>query len=148
MTDKPDKTKSQDENNESLVMALESIKGLLAIGEKNRNKDHDSIDIANSHDAKSEEETKPEVPVLQDIIIPGKPVPSKPIPEETSLENNEQVQAATATSKQPKIDAEALYTFQTQLEHELHDKLLTYVIQLEDELKEKIEAYIKEQLEK
>jgi len=141
MTKASDKANDQDENNDSLVMALESIKSLLATSEKRRAQvDEEGTDMAETRQAEAEDASETEVPVLEDIIIPGRPAPGK------ATQGQDEQAAETNPVAQAEIDADELLAFQLQLEQELHDRLSNYAGQLEHELKEKIAAFVQQQL--
>ena len=126
-TDKPNKPKSSDEN-ENLVKALESIKILLATSETKLSEARKSISQASAHSLK----TTREVPVLEDVIVPGKQMESgKPAPAPDRASDNK---AAV-----PQAD---LTTFKLELEAEMKRKLSAYAATLEEELKTKIREYL------
>ena len=143
MSKTSDKSKGRDDNNDSLVMALESIKTLLASGGKKRAEAAAETEIIKPAEPEVEVEpqSEPEVPVLDNIIIPGHPVS-----EEVTAE--EPTPPPSGAEQQNEINAGALAAFQAQLEHELHDKLSNYVGQLEQELKQRIAAFIQAQQKK
>jgi len=126
-TDKPNKPKSSDEN-ENLVKALESIKILLATSETKLSAARKSISQASAHSLK----TTREVPVLEDVIVPGKQMASdKQAPAPDRASDNK--------AAAPQAD---LATFKLELEAEMKRKLSAYAATLEEELKTKIREYL------
>lgn len=130
MVDKPDKPDKPLDENESLVKALESIKSLLATSETKLSQARESISLASAHSLKMTRE----VPVLDDVIVPGKTIP------ETGPAPKADLRSETKPVKS--ISPAELQTFRTELEKELHTKLTAYAAQLEDELKAKIQEYL------
>ena len=127
MVDKPDKPLDE---NESLVKALESIKSLLATSETKLSQARESISLASAHSLKMTRE----VPVLDDVIVPGK-----------AMEPTE-AEAKPAAEKPAKTDPAAdLQSFRAELEKDMHTKLTAYAAKLEDELKARIRAYLDKQ---
>lgn len=144
-----DKKRQLDDDNESLVKALESINALLATSESKLNKARESIDQASSFAIKNDND----VPVLEDIVVPGKmaKIPELPEISETSPAQNsetpeqaEEQQPAPTTSPGP--DAESLALLKMELENEMHEKLISYAAQLEEDLKAKIQIYLEQRL--
>ncbi|MDH5409078.1 MAG: hypothetical protein OEZ33_07160 [Gammaproteobacteria bacterium] len=145
MADNSDKRDKLNEDNESMVKALESIKSLLATSEDKLNKARESINQASQFALKSDPD---EVPELDDIII----VPRK--------------SATEASEKEPQIDfadtqfveadpdqeldvddesfADSLIQLRTELEYELEHKLKTYAARLEEDLKARIQIFIEQ----
>lgn len=124
MADKPNKPLDE---NESLVKALESIKSLLATSETKLSQARESISLASAHSLKMTRE----VPVLDDVIVPGK-----------TMEATEAA-AKPGVEKPAKPDPAAdLKTFRAELEKDLHNKLTAYAAKLEDELKTRIRDYL------
>lgn len=119
--DKPDKPVDENEN---LVKALESIKSLLATSETKLSQARESISQASAHSLKM----TTEVPVLEDVVVPGKPSPATQ-------------QAETKEPQPANESADDLSALQAQLETEMHDKLQAFAQQLELELKQKIKDY-------
>ncbi len=115
------------DDNENMLKALESIKSLLATSETKLTQARKSISQASAQSLKM----STEVPVLEDVIVPGKPPPTTTPPD------------ATPPPK-PTPSANELSTLQTRLETEMHEKLLEFAQQLELELKQKIKDYIEE----
>lgn len=125
-TDKPDKPLDE---NESLVKALESIKTLLATSETKLSQARESISLASAHSLKMTRE----VPVLEDVIVPGKAMePSEPTAKPV---------AEKPAKTDPATNAD-LETFRAELEKDMHSKLTAYAAKLEDELKARIREYI------
>lgn len=125
MADAPDKPDTPLDDNEALVNALESIKSLLATSETKLNQARESISQASAQSLKITRE----VPVLEDVVVPGKPPqPSKAPPEPP----------APATSE------DTLKAFQAQLEADMQVRLLAFTAQLEQELKQKIKEFIRQ----
>ena len=127
MTNDADKPDKPTDENENLVKALESIKTLLATSETKLSQARESISKASAHSLKM----TTEVPMLDDVVVPGKPL--------ESAEPNSQTTTPTKPAPSPKIDLSA---FQTELEKELHSKLSAYAAKLEEELKAKFRDYI------
>jgi len=127
MADDADKPNKPTDENENLVKALESIKTLLATSETKLSQARESISQASAHSLKM----TTEVPVLDDVVVPGKPPPEAKQAEE---------------DKQSGADhsADALSALQARLETEMHEKLLNFTQQLELELKQKIKDYIEQ----
>ena len=130
MADKTDKPDKYAEENENLVKALESIKSLLATSETKLSQARASISQASAHSLKM---TK-EVPMLEDVIIPGRPVDSEPV-------KTPEQHAAKATKQSSNRDAE-LQAFRAALEDEMKEKLYSYAAKLEKELKDRIQAFL------
>lgn len=126
-TDKPNKPLDE---NETLVNALESIKGLLATSEAKLSKARESISLASAHSLKMTSE----VPVLDEVVVPGKPLEST----ETDTPTATTIEPETA----PQMDMTA---FKAELEQEMRDKLAAYATELEQELKAKIRDYLDKQ---
>ena len=127
-SDKPDKPLDE---NETLVNALESIKSLLATSETKLSQARESISQASAHSLKMTRE----VPVLDDVIVPGKSL--EPTEEETKTGTADTPE--TETPATPKPD---LASFKAELEQEMRHKLGAYAAQLEEELKAKIQTYL------
>ena len=129
MADKTDKPDKYADENENLVKALESIKSLLATSETKLSQARASISQASAHSLKM---TK-EVPMLEDVIIPGRPVDSEPT----------RAAEQPATKAKPTSDRDSeLQAFKTALEDEMKEKLHAYAAKLEKELKAKIQAFL------
>lgn len=126
-SDKPDKPLDE---NETLVNALESIKSLLATSETKLSQARESISQASAHSLKMTRE----VPVLDDVIVPGKSL--EPTEADTKAET---IPAPRAAPPSPKPD---LASFKAELEQEMRSKLSAYAAQLEEELKAKIQTYL------
>ena len=131
MTDDADKPDKPLDENETLVRALESIKGLLATSESKLSQARESISLASAHSLKMTRE----VPVLDDVVVPGKTL--KPAEPETS---------DSAQSEPETANPDELNSFIAELEKDLHLKLMDYAQQLELEIKQKIMDYLKQQL--
>lgn len=125
MADDADKPDKPIDDNENLVKALESIKSLLATSETKLNQARESISQASAHSLKKTRE----VPVLDNVVVPGKAQP------EAGQADQDTPQAAG----QP---AETLDALRARLETEMHDKLLEFAQKLELELKQKIKDYL------
>ena len=123
-TDKPDKPIDENEN---LVKALESIKILLATSETKLSQARESISLASAHSLKMTSE----VPVLDDVIVPGKAV--------EPVKQTVQTRPESEPNKSTSVD---LQTFKAELENEMHNKLSAFAAQLEEELKLKIQQYL------
>ncbi len=125
--DKPDKPLDE---NETLVKALESIKSLLATSESKLSQARESISQASAHSLKMTRD----VPVLDQVIVPGKPVES----------TDTDTQPGTSEPQpEPQAEPQAdLASFKAALEKEMQEKLAAYVLVLEEELKARIEAYL------
>lgn len=105
------------DDNEAMVKALESIKSLLATSETKLSQARESINQASAHSLKMTSE----VPVLDEVIVPGKPHEST----ETEM------QTATTTEPEETSQQIDLTSFKAQLETEIHEKLLKFAQQLE-----------------
>jgi len=123
-TDKPDKPVDENEN---LVKALESIKSLLATSETKLSQARESISQASAHSLKMTSE----VPVLDDVIVPGKAI--EPAGKTAKTPAQDKSKAATS------VDLQA---FRAELENDMHDKLKEFAQQLEFELKQKISDHL------
>lgn len=127
MTDDADKPDKPTDENENLVKALESIKSLLATSETKLSQARESISQASAHSLKM---TK-EVPVLDDIIVPGK-----------TFDSTEGEISPTAGAGEAGGENQVeLASFRSELEKEMRAKLAAYAAELEVELKAKIQAY-------
>lgn len=127
MADDEDKPKKPVDENENLVKALESIKSLLATSETKLSQARESISQASAHSLKM----TTEVPMLDDVIVPGKPLE----PTESETPPAPAPQAETT----PQVDLSA---FRAELEKEMRDKLSAYAAELEQQLKARIEDYL------
>ncbi len=127
-SDNPDKPL---DDNETLVNALESIKSLLATSESKLSQARESISQASAQSLKMTRD----VPVLEDVIVPGKSIDTRP-------ENHDSSQTTeTAPMPEPPPEQKGLEAFKAELEQEMHDKLAAYAAELEAELKARINAY-------
>ena len=126
-SDKPDKPL---DDNETLVNALESIKSLLATSESKLSQARESISQASAQSLKMTRD----VPVLDDVVVPGKSIDARP---ETS--GSSRTTETPHASEPP--EQKGLEEFKAELEQEMHDKLAAYAAELETELKARINAY-------
>lgn len=133
--DKPDKPL---DDNENLVKALESIKSLLATSETKLSQARESISQASAHSLKMTRD----VPILDEVIIPGKSVKTEAPETAEQPEQSEQPEQPEPAPEPESKSGVDLTTLRNELEKELHDKLHTYANQLEEELKAKIQAYL------
>jgi len=130
MTDDADKPDKPLDENETLVKALESIKSLLATSESKLSQARESISLASAHSLKMTRD----VPVLDQIIVPGKAV-------KTETSETRAVPARAETKALPQTDLNA---FKAELEKEMQEKLAAYVLVLEEELKARIAAWLEQ----
>jgi len=157
MTKDSDRKNKLIEDNESMVKALESIKSLLATSEDKLNKARESIDQASSFTLRNDNN----VPVLDDIIVPGKSadiedeepqldfentqlvdVEQEPLPD---FEDTQLVDISPEQEEQPQESlSDALVQLKMELENEMHEKLIYYAAQLEEDLKAKIQIFIEQ----
>ena len=153
MAGNSDKTDKLNEDNESMVKALESIKSLLATSEDKLNKARESIDQASNFAFKSDPD---EVPILDDVIVPGKSA-QQPAQqdetdepqldfEDTDFKDTQFVDADPEQELEYDEDsfADSLVQFKAELEHELKHKLSTYAARLEEDLKARIQIFIEQ----
>ena len=125
-SNKPDKPLDE---NETLVNALESIKSLLATSETKLSQARESISQASAHSLKMTRE----VPVLDDVVVPGKSVESS---------QNKKTKDKVAPNASPQPQQIDLASFKAKLEKEMKEKLTAYALVLEEDLKAKIETFL------
>lgn len=161
MAKKTRKGPSEEETQESLVSALESIKTLLEKSENKLSQARKSIAQANKNKpGKKKEDQDAVVPILDDVVIPGQAAKTSndslefTFPDESATEDEN-----TSTDDEPEamdtdnvLDAldkdnkatisDYLDDLQTSLEKNLRDTLMQSVVRVEGELRKRIAEQI------
>ncbi|MDH5179420.1 MAG: hypothetical protein OEZ39_03535 [Gammaproteobacteria bacterium] len=155
MANDSDKKRKLDDDNESLVKALESIKTLLATSEDKLNKARASIDQAGRHAMRDDQD----VPVLDNIILPGKTAETPAVQENTEkLDLNaelikstqqadrliRQMKQAPQPAEPDGLDKASLAALRHELETEMQEQLAEFTARLEEDLKTKIQIYLEQ----
>lgn len=128
--------------NDSLVNALESIKGLLEQSETKLNAARESIELATPKNSSIHDSILPtnyeeefDVPVLDDIVAPI----STPIPKQADLLESSDLGNSD-------IDVDVLLAFvdemQKNIEKNMRDTLMQAVVRAEQDIKKQISAYL------
>ena len=136
-----------DNNQDSLVDALESIKSLLAKSDSKLAAARESIAIASNQTALGQQDVQEqfEIPVLDDIVIPAEEISniSEKI-DETLAAVSESIPAAPAPSSKPdpEIVLKYLDTLQEKLEKTLRDSLMKSIVTIEAGLKKSLVSEI------
>ncbi|MDH5446076.1 MAG: hypothetical protein OEY52_10995 [Gammaproteobacteria bacterium] len=138
MTNESDNSDKPVDDNENLVRALESIKTLLATSETKLNQARQSISQASAHSLKMTRD----VPVLDEVIIPGKKASSGDSPQTNDAEQKDKAEPTVEPKTKEKDIQLDLAQLRTELEQEMKEKLTAYTQKLEEELKARIEAFI------
>ncbi len=146
MANDSDKKRKLDDDNETLVKALESIKTLLATSEDKLNKARQSIDQASSYAIRDDND----IPVLEDIVVPGNTADNTEILDLSEEIANTAKQADRIIQQIDEqtldiptgLDEASLAQLRTELETEMKEKLTEFTTRLEEDLKARIQIYI------
>ena len=153
MTDNINKDADTANSQDSLVDALESIKTLLAKSDSKLAAARESIAIASNQTALGKlnihEQHDPEIPVLDDIVIPAEVESateevsniSEQISEkieETLAAVNESIPTLSEAEPDPQIMLDYLDTLQKKLEKTLRDSLMKSIVTIEAGLKKSL----------
>lgn len=145
-----DKINTDENDSDSLVDALESIKSLLAKSDSKLAAARESIAIASNQTALgqqdvSEHSEQLEIPVLDDIVIPAEEISniSEKI-DETLAAVNESIPVMSPPSSKPdpEIVLEYIDTLQKKLEKTLRDSLMKSIVTIEAGLKKSLVSEI------
>ena len=145
-----DKINTDENDSDSLVDALESIKSLLAKSDSKLAAARESIAIASNQTALgqqdvSEHSEQLEIPVLDDIVIPAEEISniSEKIDETLAAVNESIPVMSTPSSKpDPEIVLEYIDTLQKKLEKTLRDSLMKSIVTIEAGLKKSLVSEI------
>jgi len=154
MADKSDKDATIIDPQDSLLDALESIKSLLAKSDAKLSAARESIAIASNQTEKNSlhhdnEQEQLEIPVLDDIVIPGEEAAHivETINETLAVASQSIAQDTISTEQEPaQIDTQIIEDYlaqlQKNLEKSLRDSLMKSIVTIESGLKKTLNEEI------